>query len=246
MAYKINLDIFEGPLDLLLYFIKRDEINIYDIPIARITAEYLEYLEMMTRLDLQIAGEFVEMASTLMQIKSRMLIPRVREAVEEETMEDPRTELVQKLLEYQRYKELAKELERLEEKQLPFFSREPNLSYLDTKVQSDDVLHRITLFEILAAFKAVMDRLPDDSFGHEVVTEEANVRDQIEFIYGHFIRRTKVNFSELTKRIRSRVTLIVTFMAVLEMMKTQQVRVLQAETFDDFIIEKIEGEHGES
>ncbi len=239
-SYRINLDIFEGPLDLLLYFIRRDEINIYDIPIAKIAAEYLEYIDMMKQLDLQIAGEFVEMASTLMQIKSRMLIPRVAQAIEEETMEDPRTELVQKLLEYQRYKELARELARLEETRLPHFSRSPNVENLDTTVAADEVLNKISLFDILTAFKRVLDRIPTEITHHDVQVEEANIREQTEFIYKHFIRSPRVTFSELTRTIQSKVVLIVTVMAILEMMKTRQITIRQDGLFEDFVIEKNE------
>ncbi|MBU0549382.1 MAG: segregation/condensation protein A, partial [Candidatus Omnitrophica bacterium] len=110
MGYKIKLDIFEGPLDLLLYFVKKDHLNIYDIPISKVTEQYLAYLELMRLLDLNIAGEFLVMAATLMQIKSRMLLPRDEGAQQEEEEMDPREELVQRLLEYQRFKEIATEL----------------------------------------------------------------------------------------------------------------------------------------
>lgn len=240
MDYKIHLNVFEGPLDLLLYFIRRDEINIYDIPIAKITQEYLEYLSLMETLNLRIAGEFVEMAATLMRIKAQMLIPRIAEGIENETIEDPRTELIERLIEYQRYKELSRDLAELEEKQLPYFPRKVDLSYIDKNISAEEVLQKVSLFDILAAFKKVLDRLPDASKPHQVENEGVTIGDQVKYIYRFFIKSNRVSFSELAQLITHRVTLITTFLAILEMAKTQQLRILQAAVFDDFILEKVE------
>lgn len=239
MDYKIHLNVFEGPLDLLLYFIRRDEINIYDIPIAKITQEYLEYLSLMDTLNLRVAGEFVEMAATLMRIKAQMLIPRIADGVENDTIEDPRTELVERLIEYQRYKELSRDLADLEERQLPYFPRKVDLSYIDKTVSAEEVLQKVSLFDILAAFKKVLDRLPETK-PHQVEGEGATIGDQVKYIYRFFIKSNRVTFSELAKNIPERVTLITTFLAILEMAKTQQIRILQATVFDDFILEKVE------
>ncbi len=238
--YQINLDTFEGPLDLLLYFIKRDELNIYDIPIAKITREYLEYLNMMHTLDLQIAGEFVEMASNLMSIKAKMLLPRFSEASENDDIEDPRNELVQRLLEYQQYKEMGKEMKKLEEENISYFHRNPNLTYVDRNIDAEEILHKISLFDILTAFKNVLDKIPDESIPHEVQLEDVNIDDQTKYLYTFFIKKSKVNFSTVVKTIKNRVVLIVTFVAILEMIKTQQIRIYQTDLFEDFIIEKVE------
>jgi len=238
--YQINLDTFEGPLDLLLYFIKRDELNIYDIPIAKITREYLEYLNMMHTLDLQIAGEFVEMASTLMSIKAKMLLPRFSEASENDDIEDPRNELVQRLLEYQQYKEMGKEMKNLEEENISYFHRNPNLTYIDRNIDAKEILHKISLFDILTAFKNVLDKIPDESIPHEVQLEDVNIDDQTKYLYTFFIKKSKVNFSTVVKTIKNRVVLIVTFVAILEMIRTQQIRIYQTDLFEDFIIEKVE------
>ena len=238
--YQINLDTFEGPLDLLLYFIKRDELNIYDIPIAKITREYLEYLNMMHTLDLQIAGEFVEMASNLMSIKAKMLLPRFSEASENDDIEDPRNELVQRLLEYQQYKEMGKEMKKLEEENISYFHRNPNLTYVDRNIDAKEILHKISLFDILTAFKNVLDKIPDESIPHEVQLEDVNIDDQTKYLYTFFIKKSKVNFSTVVKTIKNRVVLIVTFVAILEMIKTQQIRIYQTDLFEDFIIEKVE------
>ncbi len=240
MSYKIHLDVFEGPVDLLLYFIKRDEINIYDIPITKITRDYLEYLDLMTTLNLQIAGEFVAMAAMLMRIKAQMLIPRIKEAVENEEMEDPRSELVQRLLEYRYFKEIGGELQKLEARHAGEFPRRPDWSYIDHDIQPEDALSHVSLFDILNAFRQVMDRLPADSVPHEVNVESTNITEQIDFIYSHLNREPRVNFSTLVRSIRSKVVLIVTVIAILELMRTQRVRVTQNGIFDDFTIENLE------
>lgn len=237
--YNIELDVFEGPMDLLLYFIKRDEINIYDIPIARITREYLEYLDLMQTLNLRVAGEFIAMASTLMQIKARMLLPRFSNP-EDEDIEDPRSELVRKLVEYQQFKELGEELRQLEDQSIGHFPRKPDMNHIDTSVEAEEVLQKVTLFDILAAFKKVLDRLPEGPSEHNVNKLEVNIKEQTEYIYSHFIKKSKIRFSELAKGIQKRIVLIVTFLAILEMIRSQQVRVYQEGIFDDFTLEKVE------
>lgn len=240
MSYKIQLDIFEGPVDLLLYFIKRDEINIYDIPIMKVTKDYLEYLEMMTTLNLQVAGEFVAMAAMLMRIKAQMLIPRVKEGIENDEIEDPRNELVQRLLEYQYFKEISGELQKLEEIHAGEFPRKPNWNYIDHDIMPEDALAHVSLFDILNAYKQAVERLPQDSNPHEVEQEGSNIADQIDFIYNFLHKSPRVNFSTLVKEIRTKVALIVTVIAILDMMKNHLIRVVQANNFDDFIIEQRE------
>lgn len=240
MSYKIHLDIFEGPVDLLLYFIKRDEINIYDIPITKVTKDYLEYLDMMTTLNLQVAGEFVAMAAMLMRIKAKMLIPRVKEGIENDEIEDPRNELVQRLLEYQYFKEIGGELQKLESKHAGEFPRKPNWDYIDHDLMPEDALNHISLFDILNAYKQALDRMPTDPHDHEVENESSTIGEQIDYIYTHLHRSKTVAFSVLIKEIRTKVTLIVTVMAILDMMKNRLIRVMQANTFDDFVIEQRE------
>ena len=237
MSYKIQLDVFEGPVDLLLYFIKRDEINIYDIPITKVTRDYLEYLNLMTTLNLQLAGEFVDMAAMLMRIKAKMLIPRVKEGIDNNEIEDPRNELVQRLLEYQYFKEIGGELQKLESQHAGEFPRKPNWDYIDHDLVPEDALNHISLFDILNAYKQALDRMPKDPRDHEVEIESSNVGEQIDFIYSHLHKSPKVNFSTLVKEIKSKLVLVVTIMAILDMMKNHQIRVLQAKTFDDFVIE---------
>jgi segregation and condensation protein A len=238
MSYKIRLDVFEGPVDLLLYFIKRDEINIYDIPIMKITRDYLEYLEMMQTLNLKIAGEFVAMAALLMRIKAQMLIPRVRDAVEKEEIEDPRNELVQRLLEYRYFKEIGGELKKLEDTHAGKFPRKPDWSYIDHDLLPEDALSHVSLFDILNAYKQALDRMPAAADPHEVAMDNASVNKQIEFIYSHFPRYPRLRFSVLVRSVKSKLALIVTVVAILELMRSHRIRVSQEDTFDDFIIEE--------
>ncbi|MDD3965482.1 MAG: segregation/condensation protein A [Candidatus Marinimicrobia bacterium] len=240
MSYKIRLDVFEGPVDLLLYFIKRDEINIYDIPINKITHDYLEYLDLMKTMNLQIAGDFIEMAAMLMRIKAQLLIPRVREAVENEEIEDPRTELVQRLLEYKYFKEVGNELQKLEDAHAGEFPNRPNWSYIDHELLPEDALGHVSLFDILNAYKQALDRMPAVPDPHEVAIEATNISRQIEFIYSHFHKQSRLSFSALARTIKSKMVLLVTLVAILELMRSQRIRVLQADTFSDFILEQVE------
>lgn len=240
MSYKIRLEVFEGPVDLLLYFIKRDEINIYDIPINKITHDYLEYLDLMTTLNLQLAGDFIEMAAMLMRIKAQMLIPRVREALEKDEIEDPRTELVQRLLEYRYFKEIGNELKKLEEEHAGEFPRRPNWSYIDHELQPEDALGHVSLFDILNAYRQALDRMPAVSDPHEVSNEETDIIRQIDFIYTHFHKERQLRFSTLVRSIKSKMVLVVTLVAILELMRRQQIRVVQADIFSDFILEQVE------
>ncbi|MDZ7822458.1 MAG: segregation/condensation protein A [Candidatus Marinimicrobia bacterium] len=237
MSYQIHLDVFEGPVDLLLYFIKRDEINIYDIPIMKITRDYLEYLDVMKTLDLKLAGDFVSMAALLMRIKAQMLIPRVQEAIENEEIEDPRNELVRRLLEYQYFKEIGGELKKLEEENAGKFPRNPNWSYIDHELLPEDALSHVSLFDILNAYKQAMDRLPADAGPHEVAADNTSITEQVHFIYSHFKRYPRLRFSVLTRSIRTKLVLVVTVVAILELMRSQKIRVTQSDSFSDFIIE---------
>lgn len=240
MSYKIHLDIFEGPLDLLLYFIKRDEINIYDIPIAKITRDYLEYLNMVSTMNLKLSGDFIAMAAMLMRIKAQMLLPRVQDQIENQEIEDPRNELIQRLLEYQEYKKVSQELQMLEKQHAGTYPCKPNWSHIEPENQSEETLKRVSLFDILNAFRQVMDRLPDENHTHDVAVEEANVVDQIDYIYSYLVKSNKCNFSDVVKPITNKIVLIVTLMAVLELMRSRQIRIYQSDVFADFIIEKHE------
>lgn len=226
-SYTIRLDMFEGPLDLLLHLIRKNEINVFDIPIALITEQYLEYLKMMKELNLDIAGDYLLMASTLLQIKSKMLLP-VSAEEEEEGEEDPRAELVRKLLEYQRYKDAASELERRPMKDRDFFVR----SVPEDAREPQEERFEVSLFELLEAFRQVLLRVKSESV-HEVQLEPITVEEKIEEILSLLQKEKRsVAFHHLFPENVTRPIVVVTFLAILELVKTRLVRVFQMAPFD--------------
>jgi segregation and condensation protein A len=226
----VKLARFEGPLDLLLHLIKRDEIDIYDIPIAHITQQYLAYLDLMRALDLEVAGEFLVMAATLMRIKARMLLPAP--SVDEEEEGDPREELVQRLVEYRQYKEAAGTLKLREEERRLLFER--------GMLPGDDEagplpLAPASLFDLLDAFHRVMARLPETAV-YDVRAEVYDVDEKMTVIARAVAEEGTVLFSALLTRCRTRLEMVVVFVALLELIKLGQVCVVQAEHFDDITI----------
>ena len=231
MTYKVQLPVFEGPLDLLLYLIKKDELNIYDIPIAKITAQYLEYIEVMQLLDLDIAGEFLVMAATLMHIKSKMLLPPEAEDEEEAALEmDPREELVKKLLEYKKFKEAAGGLKDMELKQRDSFARVPSGDL--SKKESDDSYFEASLFDLITAFTKVLKEIPRSAF-HKVIKDEFTVSDKIHDIIHMLVEKPVIYFSELFKGVRNRAEIVSIFLAVLELVKIREIVVKQSSPFEE-------------
>lgn len=230
---------FEGPLDLLLFFIKRDEINIYDIPISHITNEYLEYLELMKSMNLHLAGEFILMASLLIRIKVQMLLPR-KEVDETVDVEDPRTELVEMLLEYKKYKDISNFLRKLETDQLKLHQVS---SFLDSVEWDPEIfLSDVNLIDMGIAFKKLLINLPKPSY-YEIETYKININQQIQFINSVFLNRKRIRFSELAQRLENRIEVLITFLAILEMIKNQELRVSQKIVFDDFWLTKLKSEN---
>ncbi len=232
MSYRIKLEVFEGPLDLLLYLIKRDELNIYDIPIAKITDQYLQYLDMMQLLDLDTVGDFLVMAATLMQIKSKMLLPPDPVEVEQE-QEDPRDELVRRLLEYKKFKEAAETLHKKALVRQDFFSR--NIDEEKVKELKDDateVYFEANLFDLISAFSNALKNIPKDVF-YEVMKEEYTVEQKIHDILHIFLDKTKILLNELFGKARSKDEVIVTFMAILELIRLREVVAMQQGAFGE-------------
>lgn len=229
MAYKIKLDIFEGPLDLLLYLVKRDHLNIYDIPIAQVTEQYLVYLELMRLLDLNIAGEFLVMAATLMQIKSRMLLPRTEETPQEEE-HDPREELIQRLLEYQRFKEIASELRQREQRQKEHFRRRRTLSLLESKQEEEEVYFEASIFDLINAFTQALKEVPRELF-YEVVKDEFTVEQKIHDILHLLLEKEKLDLSHLFEQAKNKLEIIAIFLAVLELIRLKEIIIGQRELF---------------
>lgn len=233
--YRVELQNFEGPLDLLLFFIKRDELDIYDIPIAYITDQFLEYINFLEDLDLNVASEFILMASTLMAIKAKMMIPQVQDEEDMEPEEDPRYELVQALLEYKRYKEMAEELQVYDHRTRQQFTR----SYyhpdkVDFEPETGEALRDISLLDLIVAFKQAMINKDEEEVTHKVDREETTIEKQADFVVNSLRRRGRSSFLHLCLDLSSRMSVIVTFLAVLEMVKEQRLNLYVDQDPTDF------------
>jgi len=239
MTYKVKLDVFEGPLDLLLYLIQKEEVDIYDIPIAKITDQYLEYLELMKLLDLGIAGEFLVMAATLMHIKSKMLLPPETVEGAEKPEEDPRAELVKRLLEYKKFKEAATELSQMESQHKHFFARVgPGISIEDLP-PSEEAFFEASLFDLITAFTKVLKDVPKDIF-YKVVKDEFTVSEKIHDILHMVLDKKKLFFTELFKTAKTKFEIITIFLAILELIKIREIMIVQTAPFGEIEIMKNE------
>ena len=236
MSYKVKLEMFEGPLDLLLHLIKKEEIEICDISISKITEQYLEYLEIMKLLDLSIAGEFLVMAATLMHIKSKMLLPQP-ETEEELEEEDPRAELVKKLLEYKTFKEAAGELYQKETRQRDYFARGVSIPSADLEKDKEEDYFEASMFDLITAFTKVMKEIPKKLF-HEVIKDEFTVEEKIHDIFHLLVKTPILSFSALFNKARSKMEIIATFLALLELIRLKEIIVKQSKTFGDIVIER--------
>ena len=226
-AYSIKLPAFEGPLDLLLHLIKENKIDIYDIPIALITHQYLEYIEMMKELNLDVAGEFLLMAATLIHIKSRMLLP-VEEVTGEEP-EDPRFELVQRLLEYQAFKEASLAFREREEEWSNIFHRERTEEKVGEEGSEELNLFDLSLFDLMGAFKRLLDRVPPEVVN--ITRETLTVKDRIGFIIEKMENQDTIRFEDLFEGAMTRTHLVVTLIALLEILRLGLARAYQERDF---------------
>jgi len=228
MGYEIKLDIFEGPLDLLLYLIKKNEIDIYNIPIALITEQYLEYLDIMKSLNLDLAGEYLLLASTLIHIKSKMLLP-AQDDDQEEDEPDPRAELVQQLLEYQQFKEVASQLESRPLLNRDVFKRGPLvIEEPDQEDQEMDI--ELNVFDLVEAFHRVISTL-DRGENLEIDVEKMSLADRMNEIMERIAEKRNLTFMELLGENANRRMLLYTFLAILELMRLRMIRVYQATSF---------------
>jgi segregation and condensation protein A len=234
-AYTVRLDQFTGPLDLLIHLIKKNEVNVYDIPIAVITAQYLEYLGMMEELDLDIAGEFIVMAATLIHIKSRMLLPRP-DASQEDPEEDPRAVLVNRLLEYQKFKAAANLLHEREELRSAQWQR-PDERVAGIAGEEYETEVEVDLFSLMAAFKAVLDRAKQRP-NVAIPGARVSIEDRIAQLLARLSETEACGFEDLFEDAHTRQDLIVTFLALLEMIRTRVVRVFQAGMFGSIRVYK--------
>jgi segregation and condensation protein A len=226
--YKVKLEVFEGPLDLLLYLIKKEEVSIYDIPIARITDQYLEYLRAMQQLDISLAGEFLLMAATLIHIKSQMLLPRDPDASEGD-VEDPRADLVQQLLEHQRFKSAANSFHQLATVESGVFTR----AAIETDSNNPEVA--ATVFQLFELFREVLARRQAIS-EIEIARDEVTMAEKVAEIRLMLSNSGEISARELFERAASKREMVLIFLTILELVKELAVRLLQAEAFGDIRI----------
>ena len=244
MEMNVKLQVFEGPLDLLLHLLDKNKVNIYDIPIVEITNQYMEYIAEMKRQDLNILSEFLVMAATLIDIKSRMLLPATNEEDEEE--EDPRNELVQQLLEYKMYKCMAYELKDLQMDAARVMYKEPTipdevLAY-EEPINMEELISDVTLAKLNEIFKSIMKKQVDridpvrSKFG-KIQKEEVSLEEKMEFLENYAMQNKHFSFRNLLESQCSKVEIIVTFLAILELMKMGKIFISQENLFDDIKIE---------
>lgn len=241
LTYTIRIEAFEGPFDLLLFFIERDELDIYDIPIAKIADDFLGYVHTMENLNIDMASEFILVAATLMRIKAKMLIPR-KEVDEQGNEIDPREELIQRLIEYKSYKEVTEELRRKEESRSMSFPRgnvQVELAALAEEALADAELESLTLYKLLQAFKRVMDRLEEAKRNpvHTIVQYTFTIQEEQTQIVNKLVHKPRLDFIDVFATCESRIHAIVTFLALLEMINNQVVRILSGEGINNFWIE---------
>lgn len=245
--YKVALSMFEGPFDLLLFLIRKNEIDIYDIPISELIDQYLEYLELIQEIDLDNAAEFIEMAATLMQIKAKLLLPGPKLLSDDESgeEEDPRALLVKQLLTYRQYRDAASDLQEYEGEQRQKFSRQqfPDLekALKASRPDAEEYLHEVTLFDLMIALKRALDNMPKLT-SHVVEKFDITVEEQRNLITMRLAKQTKITFSELLQDVKQRIVAMVTFLAVLEMTKIGEIILLQNNLYGEIYIARSEVE----
>ena len=238
--YKVSLEVFEGPLDLLLYLIKKDEVDIYDIPIGRITDQYMAYLNLMKVLDLNIAGDFIVMSATLMLIKSRMLLPvEERAEMDDEDEEDPRWDLVRQLVEYKKFKDAADHLEERERHMENIFGRESDHVELGAPPEVD--LRDASIFDLIASLNEALGRVQEENL-QEIFAEEYTVGQKITYIVENLKVVRRMSITDLFTGMVSRQEIVCTFLAVLELIKLNRIAAVQDDHFGAIVVEPREPE----
>ncbi len=232
--YKVKFEVFEGPLDLLLYLIKKQEVDIYEVNLTQLATQFIEYIELMRLLDLDIAGEFLVMASTLMYIKSRELLPKEQQvAVEgEEEGDDPRWELIRQLVEYKKFKDAAAQLQALEARQENSFPRLPG----KPEFEAEPAKPNVSLFDLINAVNAVLKRVGQRGDTRDIFEDKWTVSEKIQTILQAVTSRAQVRFSELFATATSRSEVVVTFLALLELIRLKQLVAAQNEPFGEIEI----------
>jgi segregation and condensation protein A len=242
--FEIKLPLFEGPFDLLLFFIERDELDIYDIPISTITQDFLTYVHQMEHLNIEVASEFILVAATLMRIKSKMLLPRPQ--LDEQGNEiDPREELVKHLLEYKKYKSVVETFHKMEEGELMKEKRGNILKELKSLAEITNVeaeLQDVTIFKLMTVFEKVMKRFEAEKNRpvHQVIQYPYTIENQKKYLVDELSKKERVSFVELLQAFPSRIGVIFNFLAILEMLAIQQVGIQIGEGFNNFWVTKAE------
>jgi segregation and condensation protein A len=236
MEHKIQLDIFEGPLDLLLYLVRKEEVDIYEVNLTKIATQFIEYIELMREFDLEVAGEFLVMASTLMFIKSRELLPKElqTEATDEEDENDPRWELIRQLVEYKKFKDAAanlQEKEALQEAIYPRIPARPEFAYEGPALRPN-----VSIFDLVNAVSSILKRHNQRADTRDVFAEPWTVSEKIESIAALLKEKRHMRFSEIFEKMSHRTEVVVTFLALLELIRLKQIRVAQAEPFAEIEI----------
>jgi segregation and condensation protein A len=237
--YKVQFEVFEGPLDLLLYLIKKEEVDIYEVNLTKLATQFIEYVELMRQFDLEVAGEFLVMASTLMYIKSRELLPVDQQVVveAEEEGEDPRWELIRQLVEYKKFKDAAAQLQVLEQRQEKVYPRQPGK--IEFEADAPAKKPEVGIFDLLNAVNSVLKRFQDKSAGQrEIFEDKWTVSEKIEFVLKTISERASVKFSELFATAANRAEVVCTFLALLELIRLKQLVCVQPEPFAEIEIAK--------
>jgi segregation and condensation protein A len=233
--YKVKLEIFEGPLDLLLYLIKKEEIDIYDVSLERITKQYLDYIDTFKMLNIELASEFIVMAANLMYIKSRELLPKTQQPPDEEADEDdPRWELIRQLVEYKKFKDAAQFLGVQEVRADEFFATAPELPDLSEPVPT--TVGQVGIFDLIRAFQRVLKRFENTTDIREIVSDRFTVADKIEHLLETILVGSRVRFETLFSSAASRSEVIVTFLAMLELMKLNHLQVEQEQLLGEIVV----------
>ncbi len=224
------MELFEGPLDLLLYLIKKNHINIYDIPIATVLEQYLQYLDFMKMFDINIVSEYMVLAAQLIEIKSRMLLPQPQPEGEEE-VEDPRQELAERLMEYKKYKEVAGLLKEKESERMKYIRRKDGLA----DFKPEERYFEASIFDLITAFKNALKDVPRELF-YEVIKDEFTVEEKIHDILHMLLNKPRILLNSLFAVARNKLEIVATFLAILELIKIKEIQVLQTKLFGEIII----------
>jgi len=241
MEYKVKFEVFEGPLDLLLYLIKKEEVDIYEVNLTKLATQFIEYVDLMRQFDLEVAGEFLVMASTLMYIKSRELLPVDQQTVVEEGEdegEDPRWELIRQLVEYKKFKDAAAQLQVMEERQEKVFPRVPGKIEFHAEEETAKKPD-VGIFDLLNAVNGILKRFADkEAATREIYEEKWTVSGKIEFVLATIAERGAVRFAELFEKAANRAEVVCTFLALLELIRLKQLACVQPEPFAEIEISK--------